>query len=234
MAMGMSAAAPVLSAFCTLLDALPGPMIFSSTGSARKATTISAPAYTSHFSCSRSTVPARRYRNATEMMAASPVPAIATTPAKARTAKMCPASPGAPIGFRCGLLVMMLVANALPRTQPARPAPAAQATGRQRREGRCPVGNSSTTNTASPGPTSQIQPNQFSPASMLRTCESSSTRTPAATTRPLAESSHPMGLPGRFHTSSAPTVANPPMNRTAATPSATFPPWLPGGGYTAL
>ena len=64
---------------------------------------------------------------------------------------MSPAGPVTPAGFRIdGLNVMIVGANALPSAHPARPAPAAQATGRQRREGSSPVGNSSTTNTHSP------------------------------------------------------------------------------------
>ena len=73
---------------------------------------------------------------------------------------MSPAGPVTPTGFRIGLAVMIVGANAQPRTHPARPAPAAQATGRQRREGSCPVGNSSTTNTHSPKPSKYRKPSQ--------------------------------------------------------------------------
>ena len=137
MAHGISATAPLLSAFPTLLDALPGPMKWPTTTSASRASTISAPAYTSHFSCSRSTVPARRYRNTTETMAATPVPTISSRPPMARTKKTFPAGEAAPMGFGVDVSsVMSRGAKALPRTQAARPAAAAQATGRQRGEGR--------------------------------------------------------------------------------------------------
>ena len=86
-------------------------------------------------------------------MAARPVAAISTTPPNAMILKMSPAGPVTPTGFGGdGVFERMVGANALPSAHPARPAPAAQATGRQRREGRCPVGNSSTTNTHSPMP----------------------------------------------------------------------------------
>ena len=76
--------------------------------------------------------------------------------------KIFPGVPVTPTGFGTGESAEMIVgANALPRTHPARPAPAAQATGRQRRDGRLPAGNSSTTNTHSPRPSSQVQPSQW-------------------------------------------------------------------------
>ena len=76
--------------------------------------------------------------------------------------RIFPGVPVTPTGFGIGESAeMILGANALPRTQPARPAPAAQATGRQRRDGSLPAGNSSTTNTHRPRPTSQVQPSQL-------------------------------------------------------------------------
>jgi hypothetical protein len=46
-----------------------------------------------------------------------------------------------------------------------------------------------------------------------------------------------MGFPGRFHASSAPTVAKAAMNTTPTTPSSPLPAWLAsfaGSGYRAL
>ena len=78
------------------------------------------------------------------------------------TAKIFPGAPVTPTGFgTCGSAEVIVGANALPRTHPARPAPAARATGRQRRDGRLPAGNSSTTSTHSPRPSSQVQPSQL-------------------------------------------------------------------------
>ena len=54
---------------------------------------------------------------------------------------------------------------------------------------------------------------------------------------PEAHSSQPMGFAGRFHPSSAPTLAKPTMNATAATPFATLPCPAPrpgGSGWTWL
>ena len=80
---------------------------------------------------------------------------------------MSPAGLGTPTGFGGdGLSVKMVGANEAPTAHPARPAPAAQATGRQRREGRCPVGNSSTTNTHSPMPSRKVQPSQLARVSV--------------------------------------------------------------------
>ena len=197
-----------------------------------------APAYTSHFSCSRSTVAARRYRNTRETRAARPVPTISSTPPMARITKTSPAGAATPTGFGVGVSSLMIRgAKLLPRTHPAMPAAAAQATGRQRREGRCPVGNSSSTKTASPMPNSQIQPIQLTKVSAPGKCASSTSLMPAAYDRPVTDSSHPMGLPGRFHTSKAPTVAKPVTNAIPATPSAPLPCWLTrlaGSGRTAV
>ena len=76
--------------------------------------------------------------------------------------KILPGAPVTPTGFATGESAVMIVgANMLPSTHPARPAPAAQATGRQRRDGRFPAGNSSTTNTHNPRPASQVQPSHW-------------------------------------------------------------------------
>jgi hypothetical protein len=126
---------------------------------------------------------------------------------------MSPAGPVTPTGFRIvGLYVMIVGASAQPRIHPARPAPAAQATGRQRREGRCPVGNSSTTNTHSPMPSKNRQPSQLARVSVRGKCARNPPKAATVNVRPIADSSHPMGFPGRFHASSAPTVAKAPMN----------------------
>ena len=76
--------------------------------------------------------------------------------------RILPGAPLTPTGFGTGESAeMILGANALASTHPARPAPVAQATGRQRRDGRLPAGNSSATNTHSPRPSSQVQPSQL-------------------------------------------------------------------------
>ena len=107
--------------------------------------------------------------------------AIRTVPPIAMTLKMSPAGPVTPTGLGVDELSVMIVgANALPSTQAARPAPAAQATGRQRREGRCPVGNSSTTNTHSPMPSSQSQPSQLAKVSAQGKRASNTQKDPAA------------------------------------------------------
>ena len=91
------------------------------------------------------------------------------------TLQICPAGPVSPTGFGVGWLADMMVgANALPSTHPARPVPAAQATGRHRREGRLPDGNSSSTKTPSPSPNSHTQPSQL--ASVLVCGKWASTR----------------------------------------------------------
>ena len=46
---------------------------------------------------------------------------------------------------------------------------------------------------------------------------------PYAYVRPVADSSHPMGFPGRFHASSAPTVAKAAMNTATTTTSNPLP-----------
>src|SRR5579859_5221619 len=97
----------------------------------------------------------------TDTMAATALTAISRPPTGAKTLNTFPAGPARPIGFRSGgLPVKITGSSALPAAQQASPTPAAQPTGRQRGEGRVPVGNRSTASTASPRPTSQIQPNQ--------------------------------------------------------------------------
>ena len=150
--------------------------------------------------------------------------AISTVPTIAMRLKMSPAGPVTPTGFGVdGSSVMIVGANALPSTQAARPAPAAQATGRQRREGRCPVGNNSTTNTHRPMPSSQSQPNQLARGSVRGKYDSNIPKVATAYARPVADSSHPIGFRGHFHASSAPTVAKAVMNTTAIAPSAGLP-----------
>ena len=133
---------------------------------------------------------------------------------------MSPAGPVTPTGFRIvGLYVMIVGASAQPRIHPARPAPAAQATGRQRREGRCPMGNSSTTNAHSPAPVRYRKPSQLASASVWGKCARNTLKMATANTTPITDSSHPIGFSGRFHASSAPTVAKAPMNKIAVTQS---------------
>ena len=146
-------------------------------------------------------------------MAARPVAAVSTAPPGAMSLKMSPAGPVTPTGFGVvGLTVMIVGANAQPRTHPAAPAPAAQATGRQRREGRCPVGNSSTTNTHSPNSRKYRKPSHLARVSVRGKCARNPPKAATANARPIADSSHPIGFSGRFHASSAPTVAKAPMN----------------------
>ena len=126
---------------------------------------------------------------------------------------MSPAGPVAPTGFRvAGLTVTIVGANAQPSTHPARPAPAAQATGRQRREGSFPVGNSSTTTAHSPKPSKYRKPSQVARVSVRGKCARNTAEAARADARPIADSSHPIGFAGRFHASSAPTVAKAPMS----------------------
>src|SRR5579862_544109 len=189
-------------------------------------------------SCARSAVLARRYRNARDTMAARPEAATSTRPLAAMTLKMSPAGPVTPTGFGGeGLMERIVGPNALPSTHPARPAPAAQATGRQRREGNFPVGNSSTTNTHSPRATNQIQPSQLARVSVRGKCDSTISKIPTEYARPLADNSHPIGFSGRLHASSAPTVAKAVTNTSATTQFAPLPPWLAslaGSGFKAL
>ena len=110
-------------------------------------------------------------------------------------------------------------------------APAAHATGRQRREGSEPVGNSSRTNITNPMPKKYIQPSQLPRARVRGNCSSSSPTAPTAYDRPVTDRSQPIGFAGRFHTSSAPTVAKLPMNATATVPISALPvPALSFGG----
>src|SRR5260370_35430588 len=107
---------------------------------------------------------------------------------------MSPAGLGTPTGFGGdGVAVKMVGANAAPTTHPARPAPAAQATGRQRREGRWPVGNSSTTNTHSPMPSRKVKPTQLPRVSVRVRGKSKTLKAPTAEARPVADTSQPMG-----------------------------------------
>jgi hypothetical protein len=75
---------------------------------------------------------------------------------------------------------MIAGAKALPRTHAARPAAAAHTTGRQRRDGSVPVGNSNSTKTTNPTPNSQIQPIQWAQITVRGNCSSSSPKAPAA------------------------------------------------------
>ena len=115
-------------------------------------------------------------------------------------------------------------AKVLPRAHATMAAPAAHATGRQRREGSQPVGKSSSTNTANPRPRPNSQPIQSPQTRVPGKCSSSSPPPTAnAYDAPVADMSQPTGFAERFHISSAPTVAKPPMNATAAAPSAALP-----------
>ena len=115
-------------------------------------------------------------------------------------------------------------AKVLPSAHATMPAAAAHATGRQRREGSEPVGKSSSTNTANPRPRPNSQPNQSPQTRVPGKCSSSSPPLAAsAYDAPVADMSQPIGFAERFHISSAPTVAKPPMNVAAATKSAVLP-----------
>ena len=92
------------------------------------------------------------------------------------------------------------------------------------------MGNSNKTNTHSPMPSSQIQPSQLARVSVRGKCDSNKLKTPVEYARPVAESSHPIGFRGRFHASSAPTVAKAATNTAPTTPSSPLPPWLAGSG----
>src|SRR5438034_10353000 len=81
-------------------------------------------------------------------------------PAPARTSKTRPAGPGTPRGLG-EPLEKDTGAKVLPRAHATMPAPAAHATGRQRREGSEPVGKSSSTNTVNATPRKNSQPNQW-------------------------------------------------------------------------
>jgi len=94
---------------------------------------------------------------------------------------MSPADPVAPTGFRvAGLIVTIVGANAHPSTHPATPAQAAQATGRQRREGSVPVGNSSTTSTHSPKPSRYRKPSQEARVTIRGKCARNTLKTAMA------------------------------------------------------
>jgi hypothetical protein len=86
------------------------------------------------------------------------------------------------------------------------------------------VGNSSTTNAHSPTPRSKVQPSQLARVSVRWKCARNVPKIPTAYTKAVADSSHPMGFPGRFHASSAPTVAKAAMNTT---PTTSFSPVTP-------
>ena len=151
---------------------------------------------------------------------------------------MFPAGPVRPTGFGVdGLSVMIVGANALPRTQPPGPPrrPRLPAASGGRVE--CPEGNSRTTKTHSPRPSSQIQPSQLTRVTARGKWARSRQKPPVAYARPVADSSQPIGFRGRFHASSAPTVAKAVMNATAITPSDGLPPWLrrlAGSGFAAV
>ena len=149
---------------------------------------------------------------------------ISRAPPAARILKTSPAGPVAPIGFGvAGLVVMIVGANAQPSTHPATPAPAAQATGRQRREGSVPVGKSSTTSTDSPKPSRYRKPSQEARVTVRGKCARNTPKTATAYARPIADSSHPIGFAGRFQASSAPTVAKAPMNTIETAPFSPLP-----------
>ena len=150
-----------------------------------------------------------------------------TPPRKAKTRPAGPATPkglGEPLETDTG-------AKLLPRAHATIAMPAAHATGRQRREGSEPVGKSSKTSTTNPMPRKYIQPDQVPQARVPGDCSSSSPPLANAYDRPVADRSQPTGFAGRFHPSSAPTVAKPAMNATATVPATAFPvPPLSFGG----
>ena len=138
---------------------------------------------------------------------------------------MRPAGPATPMGLRTsgGPEVMSIGARALPRAHAAIAAAAAHATGRQRREGSEPVGKSSRTKTTNPTPRKNIQLDQLPQARVRGNCNRSRPMSAAAKDRPVADRSQPIGFAGRFHPSSAPTLAKPTMNVTATVPVSAFP-----------
>jgi hypothetical protein len=135
---------------------------------------------------------------------------------------ICPAGPATPTGLG-EPAARGAGAKALPRTQAAMAAAAAHATGRQRRDGSDPVGKSSKTKITNPMPKNQSQPSQLPQARAGGNCCSSSPTVASAYESPVADKSQPIGFAGRFHASSAPTVAKPTMNVTATVPSTAFP-----------
>ena len=139
-------------------------------------------------------------------------------------------------GTVSGAAVMNTGAKALPSAHPAAVTPAAHATGRQRRDGSVPVGNSSRTNTTKAMPASQSQPSQWDQTRVPGNCASSSEKAATEYVSPVADSSQPIGLAGRFHASSAPTVAKDGMKTSVATPVSAFPCKPPpvGSGCTWL
>ena len=146
---------------------------------------------------------------------------------------MCPIGPATPTGLRTGgePAEMSVGAKALPRAHAAMAAAAAHATGRQRRESSAPVGKSSRTNTTNPMPKKYIQPSHWPQPRVRGNCSSSSPVKATAYDRPVADRSQPIGFAGRFHPSSAPTVAKPTRNVTATVPASAFPvPPLSFGG----
>src|SRR5215211_3102802 len=108
--------------------------------------------------------------------------------------------------------------NNVPAASAASAAPAVHATGRHRRDSSRPVGNSSSTKVNS-SPNDSVKPRspkaiRMSPAG---TRSGSAARVVAASLlpnterlrhKPIAQHSHPMTLPGRRETITAPTVAN--------------------------
>jgi len=87
-----------------------------------------------------------------------------------------------------------------------------------------PGGKRSTTNTQSPKPSKYMQPSQLARVSVRGKCARNTPKTATATARPVADSSHPMGFPGRFQASSAPTVAKAPRNTMPTAPFNPLPP----------
>jgi hypothetical protein len=85
------------------------------------------------------------------------------------------------------------------------------------------VGNSSTTNTHGPKLSRYRKPIQLDRVTVREKCIRNTLNPATAATRPVADSSHPIGFPGRFHASTAPTVAKQPMSTTATAPFSPFP-----------
>src|SRR6266480_4911446 len=155
-------------------------------------------------------------------MAARPATTSSGPPTPPRKVKTRPAGSATPRGLG-EPLEMDMGAKLLPRAHATMAMPAAHATGRQRRDGSEPVGKSSKTNTTNPTPKKNSQPSQPPQACAAMNCTSSTPVAASAYVAPAADMSQPIGFAGHFHISSAPTVAKPPMNDTAATLSAAFP-----------
>ncbi len=124
--------------------------IGSTSGSSARAATSSAPAYRNHFSCCRSVPRARRKRTigAARLTSATtrmPMPKIVSSMGTLASGRIA-------YGFLSAASASLVGAKANSAVRPARTSPASQATGRHRREGSEPVGNTSRPKIRSPIP----------------------------------------------------------------------------------